>query len=191
MSYLLTQMFLYLLVALALGLLLGWLLWRYGQASTADYGALKSEVDALKRERNDLNTNLEACRNHSAKERETIDALRNDNSNLHTRLGGMAVAGSALPDVSNTAGAPSSSAAGSKPEGLTAPRDGIPDALQAISGIGPKMEELVHGLGYYHFDQIAAWTPSEVAWVDNNLEGFKGRVSRDKWIDQAKRLAKH
>ena len=34
----------------------------------------------------------------------------------------------------------------------------------------------------------AAWK-HEVAWVDENLEGFKGRVSRDVWVEQAKILA--
>jgi len=52
------------------------------------------------------------------------------------------------------------------------------------------MEGLLHSLGYYHFDQIAAWSRSEVAWVDNNLEGFKGRVTRDSWQSQAKVFAK-
>jgi NADH-quinone oxidoreductase subunit E len=28
-----------------------------------------------------------------------------------------------------------------------------------------------------------------VAWVDQNLEGFKGRVSRDNWVPQAAALA--
>ena len=44
-------------------------------------------------------------------------------------------------------------------------------------------------MGFFHFDQVAAWTETEVAWVDQNLEGFKGRVTRDKWVDQAKLLA--
>ena len=44
-------------------------------------------------------------------------------------------------------------------------------------------------MGFYHFDQIANWTDAEVAWVDQNLEGFKGRVSRDTWVEQAKLLA--
>ena len=34
------------------------------------------------------------------------------------------------------------------------------------------------------------WTPEEVAWVDENLEGFKGRVSREEWVEQARDLAK-
>jgi NADH-quinone oxidoreductase subunit E len=76
-----------------------------------------------------------------------------------------------------------------KPAGLTAARDGMPDDLKIIVGIGPKLEALCHRLGFFHFDQIAAWTPAEIAWVDDNLEGFKGRVTRDGWVAQAKELA--
>jgi predicted flap endonuclease-1-like 5' DNA nuclease len=79
--------------------------------------------------------------------------------------------------------------AAQKPQGLTAARGGKPDDLKIIKGIGPALEKLCHSLGYYHFDQIAAWTPAEVAWVDDNLEGFKGRVTRDEWVAQAKALA--
>ena len=51
------------------------------------------------------------------------------------------------------------------------------------------MEKLCNALGFWHFDQIAAWNADEVAWVDANLQGFKGRVSRDDWVGQAKLLA--
>jgi NADH-quinone oxidoreductase subunit E len=76
-----------------------------------------------------------------------------------------------------------------KPAGLKKARGGKPDDLKVIVGIGPKLEALCHSLGFFHFDQIANWTAAEVAWVDENLEGFKGRVTRDKWVDQAKDLA--
>jgi predicted flap endonuclease-1-like 5' DNA nuclease len=79
---------------------------------------------------------------------------------------------------------------GTKPATLSAARDGGPDDLKQIKGVGPKLEKLLHSLGFYHFDQVAAWTSDEVAWVDQNLEGFKGRVSRDDWVPQAKVLAK-
>ena len=78
---------------------------------------------------------------------------------------------------------------GRKPATLDAPRGDGPDDLKQIKGIGPKLEEVLHGMGYYHLDQIAAWSPEEVAWVDSNLEGFRGRVSRDEWVDQARHLA--
>ncbi len=78
---------------------------------------------------------------------------------------------------------------GTRPETLSAPRGGQADDLKRIKGIGPKLEQLCHKLGFYHFDQIANWTADEVAWVNANLEGFKGRVSRDNWVEQAKTLA--
>ena len=81
-------------------------------------------------------------------------------------------------------------AAGGKPEMLKAPRAGGADDLKQIKGIGPKLEKLLNSMGVYHFDQIAAWRKKEVAWVDANLEGFKGRVSRDEWVKQARVLAK-
>ncbi|PIL20613.1 hypothetical protein P775_08790 [Puniceibacterium antarcticum] len=78
---------------------------------------------------------------------------------------------------------------GDKPAALTAPRGGVADDLKKIKGIGPKLEETCNSMGFYHFDQIAAWSPAQVAWVDENLEGFKGRVTRDDWVAQAKALA--
>jgi NADH-quinone oxidoreductase subunit E len=87
------------------------------------------------------------------------------------------------------AAAPVAPAAAAQPKGLKAARGGKPDDLKVILGIGPKLEALCHSLGFFHFDQIANWTAAEIAWVDENLEGFKGRVTRDKWVDQAKDLA--
>ena len=63
-------------------------------------------------------------------------------------------------------------------------------AVGSIKGVGPKMNAMLNGMGFYHFDQIAAWTDKEVAWVDDNLEGFNGRIVRDKWVEQARDLAK-
>ncbi len=75
------------------------------------------------------------------------------------------------------------------PEFLSAAREGGPDDLKQIKGVGPKLEKTLHGMGIYHFDQIAAWGPKEQAWMDDNLEGFKGRATRDDWVAQAKTLA--
>lgn len=75
-----------------------------------------------------------------------------------------------------------------RPKGLPGARDGKPDKLQMISGVGPKLEKTLHGLGYFHFDQIAAWGKDQVDWVDEHLR-YKGRIERDEWIAQAKLLA--
>mgnify|MGYP000153258166 CR=1 FL=1 len=76
-----------------------------------------------------------------------------------------------------------------KPRVMKAPRKAGADDLKMIKGVGPKLEDLLHSLGFFHFDQVSKWTAEEVAWVDENLEGFKGRVSRDDWVSQAKILA--
>lgn len=78
---------------------------------------------------------------------------------------------------------------GKRPAALSAARDNRPDDLKRIKGIGPKLEKLCNSLGFYHFDQIAVWTEEEIMWVDQNLEGFKGRVVRDEWVAQARQLA--
>jgi predicted flap endonuclease-1-like 5' DNA nuclease len=93
--------------------------------------------------------------------------------------------GAGSPD----AGKPEAAGEHMRPAGLDAPRGGAPDDLKKIKGVGPKLEKLVHAMGYYHFDQIAAWSSAEIAWVDDNLEGFKGRVTRDEWVSQAAILA--
>ena len=76
-----------------------------------------------------------------------------------------------------------------RPEALSGARDGGADDLKMIKGVGPKLEIMLNELGYYHFDQIAGWSAAEVAWVNDNLTGFKGRVSRDNWVEQARKLA--
>jgi NADH-quinone oxidoreductase subunit E len=79
---------------------------------------------------------------------------------------------------------------GTRPATLDAPRDGGADDLKKIRGIGPKLEQMLHGMGIFHYDQIADWSEDEIAWVDANLEGFKGRVTRDAWVGQAAMLAR-
>lgn len=98
-------------------------------------------------------------------------------------------AGEAARAMADAVSGPMPPAEPVKPESLSAAREGGPDDLKKIKGVGPKLEELLHSLGFYHFDQVAAWGPGEVAWVDSNLEGFNGRATRDDWVGQAKILA--
>jgi predicted flap endonuclease-1-like 5' DNA nuclease len=72
------------------------------------------------------------------------------------------------------------------PERLKAARKGQADDLKEIEGIGPAMEKLVNSLGFYHFDQIANWTEADVAIVDAEMQSFRGRITRDKWVAQAR-----
>jgi len=71
--------------------------------------------------------------------------------------------------------------------GLASAIGGKADDLKIISGVGPKLEKTLNELGIFHFEQIASWTTKDVREVDDLLT-FKGRIERDKWIDQAKKL---
>lgn len=65
---------------------------------------------------------------------------------------------------------------------------GDPDDLKKISGVGPVLEKKLHALGITKFAQVAAFTKDEIAKVDEELN-FKGRIERDDWLSQAKKLA--
>ncbi len=61
------------------------------------------------------------------------------------------------------------------------------DDLKRISGIGPKLEQVLNGMGIRTYAQIAAWTVDDLAKVDDQLK-LGGRISRDDWVGQAKGL---
>lgn len=75
-----------------------------------------------------------------------------------------------------------------RPAGLSGPRNGVPDHLQRIRGIGRANEELLNRFGIYHFGQIAAWTPAEVRWIAVHMR-FPETIENDDWIGQAIVLA--
>lgn len=100
--------------------------------------------------------------------------------------GTVAVAAPVVAPLAPAVSAVAAQATESRPPALAAPRGGVADDLKKIEGIGPAMEKLCHDLGIFHFDQIAGWGAAEVAWMDGNLKGFKGRVTRDRWVAQAR-----
>ncbi|WP_271077055.1 hypothetical protein [Aurantiacibacter sp. MUD61] len=67
--------------------------------------------------------------------------------------------------------------------------EGESQDLTKINGIGPKLAALLNDLGVRRYDQIAAWGARDVAEVDAHLGNFRGRIDRDKWIEQASLLA--
>lgn len=83
---------------------------------------------------------------------------------------------------------PAGTTQGERPATIEAARDSGADDLRRIKGIGPKIERLLHELGIFHFDQIAAWTADNKEWVDGYLK-FHGRIDRERWVEQARKLA--
>lgn len=83
-------------------------------------------------------------------------------------------------------------ATGLMPEDFRQPkaidRPAKPSDLKSISGIGPKLEKVLNGLGIWTYGQVAAWTREEIAWVEDYLS-LSGRIGRDDWTAQAAALA--
>jgi predicted flap endonuclease-1-like 5' DNA nuclease len=67
---------------------------------------------------------------------------------------------------------------------------GVPDDLQRMKGVGPKLAGLLQGRGLTRFEQIAALSPDEVTALDADLGAFKGRLTRDRVVEQAAYLAR-
>jgi predicted flap endonuclease-1-like 5' DNA nuclease len=61
------------------------------------------------------------------------------------------------------------------------------DDLTVLTGIGPKLCAALAERGVTRFAQIAAWTEEEIAVLDKEMK-LMGRIARDSWVDQAKKL---
>lgn len=69
---------------------------------------------------------------------------------------------------------------------LSAPR-GAPDDMTKLSGVGPQIVQKLNDAGIFHYWQIAAMTPDDVARIDADLK-LSGRIDRDGWVSEARTL---
>ncbi len=77
-----------------------------------------------------------------------------------------------------------------KPSVLPAARNGSPDDLTLIEGVSLLQQTTMYSLGVFHYDQIAAWSAENVAWVDQYLR-VQRRIEEEEWVEQARELAAH
>jgi predicted flap endonuclease-1-like 5' DNA nuclease len=176
-GFLISEMVVLILLVALLGLFVGWLIWGRWSSMNVDTG----KADRLHRE-------LDACKAKHFEKDARIAALGAEASASVSAAHEADVTSEGVLDYDGD-GILQGENEGSKPATLDGARDDVADDLKQIKGIGPKMDKICNALGLYHFDQIAAWTPDEEAWVNANLEGFKGRMIRDQWTVQAKLLA--
>jgi predicted flap endonuclease-1-like 5' DNA nuclease len=166
-GFLLGEIWILLALAALLGLLAGWIIWGRRNNHAAE-DALQDKLNACRME-------LNACIAREAPSVEPAPIVQPIEAPI-----GEDYDGDGIIEGENE---------GTRPEALSGPRGGVADDLKQIKGVGAKMEILCNELGFYHFDQIANWSRDEIAWVDANLKGFKGRVTRDEWVSQASVLA--
>jgi len=96
--------------------------------------------------------------------------------------------------MSEPAGAHHAAAAAAKAAGIDTAKFqrldkafGAPDDLELIHGIGPGIAKKLHGIGVFHFWQVAALAPEDITAIEHEV-GFSGRAERDHWKDQARDL---
>jgi predicted flap endonuclease-1-like 5' DNA nuclease len=241
MTYLITQIFILLLLAGLLGLVLGWYLTRISAASQraalqsrlasaeADVRELRAEIATTTAAREDaeaarrqlvdelatakaeggqrdedhaselaaLRDELDSCREQLATGAAVMDSVVEApqappaSSGPIARVSAAAAqAAAAMKEAETTVSESDSAVADAADDGappLMTEGDDRADDLQQIKGIGPKIASILDEMGIRRFDQIAAWSPENVAWVNDRLR-FKGRIEREKWIPQAKAL---
>jgi predicted flap endonuclease-1-like 5' DNA nuclease len=67
---------------------------------------------------------------------------------------------------------------------------GPPDNLQMLKGVGPKLALKLNENGLFRYEQIARLSANEIAILDTKLGPFKGRLERDRVVEQASYLAR-
>jgi predicted flap endonuclease-1-like 5' DNA nuclease len=67
---------------------------------------------------------------------------------------------------------------------------GPPDDLQSLKGVGPKFAQMLNARGIIRYDQLAQMTPAEIDLLDNQLGPFRGRLQRDRVVEQADYLSR-
>ena len=121
-----------------------------------------------------------------------------DNSGVKAALGGAGVSYAVALGAPTSLKAAAAAARASQPKStknVAAPKatkvamSTDVDDLSRITGVGPAIVKKLHALDVTSFAQIVAWTPEEVADMDEKLS-FKGRIDRDNWLVQAAELAK-
>jgi predicted flap endonuclease-1-like 5' DNA nuclease len=64
------------------------------------------------------------------------------------------------------------------------------DDLCVMKGVGPKLADALRDLGFTSYAQLAHLTPTEIERLDERLGTFRGRITRDRIVEQADYLAR-
>ncbi len=199
MGYLFFQTWIWMLLAALLGLFIGWLIWgRSSSASELTSSELKRQLDRCQARCAELEASGSQGGGGAGGGQSFLDTVSGDNSVGGSGSGSSAggVVGTAA-SAAGLSGAVAGDSADSglpeikdewRPAGLSEPNNGKGDDLKRIKGVGPVIQKTLNGLGVYHFYQVGDFTDDNIKWVDNYI-AFPGRIYREDWVNQAKKLA--
>ena len=197
MFYLVWQMGLLLLAAIAAGVFIGDQIWS-GDARSAEADKALAENARLRQENENLARRLGEASVKSAPADEKPAVAKPADAQP-------AVAEKVSEPVAETAKAPAKPKAAAKPKSAAKPKakpaekpapKSVPkpaspagqDDLTRIKGLGPKAAAALQAGGVTTIAQIAEWTETDVEVWDDRING-RGRIVRDQWVEQAKTLS--
>lgn len=100
-------------------------------------------------------------------------------------MGALGASGGAVPAADTKK--EKRAAAKSKPAAVAA-EPASADDLKKISGIGPGLEKKLNDAGITTLKQIAELSDADVADLEERIIRFSGRIKREQWVEQAKKL---
>ena len=163
-----------------------------GQFAGAFFGALQGALEAQNRMTGSPERTAEAPRESKPEPEQSAKASVPEPAKAPTstrRSVADEAVRSAAKRPAKTREAKPASDARTKKSAVRKPKVTTAGDLKQIAGIGPKLEKVLNGQGISSISQIAAWTDADVAKFDDAL-GLDGRIRRDDWVGQARKLAK-
>lgn len=145
--------------------------------------ALQSDVDARDRVMVEVKRQLSDCGSAEHRCREELARLRAQVEQPAAR-----VLEDSASDLTVAGAMPTSRRPADPPPRQFELRPAEVDELQAIRGVGPNLEKKLNDLGVYLYRQVARWSEADIDYFDAQLERFRGRIRRDRWVEHARQL---
>jgi predicted flap endonuclease-1-like 5' DNA nuclease len=201
MFWLIWQMGVLLVIFFGLGLLVGYQVWS-GDARSAEADRIQADNTRLRQENENLARRLGEASTRQAPSAEAAPQVAPaapatpEPDEAPVARADMPAAKAKAKPAAKPAARPKSAAAKpaaakpAAPKADTAKTETVSggDDLTRIKGLGPKAEAALKAGGVTTIAQIAAWTDSDVETWDDRING-RGRIVRDKWVEQAKEIA--
>lgn len=140
-------------------------------------GALEDKLNNLEKENTGLRTELIALKDTSSIA--FVDVKLDDNDTVEPEASKDEIAAKAKKAVKTSLG-------NKIPKALAKNKND----LTAIKGIGPFIEGKLNEIGIYTFEQVSKFDKDFIQMVTEAIQFFPGRIKRDNWVGQAKKLHK-
>lgn len=174
----------YALPGVLIGVAIGWFVFR----GAAKLDALQAERDGVIARLEGAGVEIARLTRELASAHDQVKPLADEVDKLRKEKAARKAEVAAVPAEPRNAAAIGWKPGRKLPTFLDAPI-GPTDDLSLLKGVGARLAARLREIGVFYYAQIADWSPEEVKLVDAKLDNFRGRIEKDKLIEQAKLLA--